>query len=136
MASCVQTDPFETDGQEVGGLDVGRKVKMVAQIIVPARKRAFCGLFVGGDGAHRCIGTVIGEHAIDGEAEVADEIIVVVGLPVDRGAVRHAREGIYGPVFLHEVRSRSPTGAGILLRTRLVIIIQAASPEELGVRCG
>src|SRR6185503_20786968 len=43
LAIGMQAERVEGDRQQIGGLDVGRKIKVVAQIIVTARERAFDG---------------------------------------------------------------------------------------------
>src|SRR5262245_18860349 len=98
---------------------------MVAQIIVIAREGALGALFVGQNDSDWRVVAVEGGDARDRHRVFAGEVIIIVPLLSDFGAVGASGKRIDRPIFLHE--------AGIgpsAISERPIIVILAASPGE------
>ena len=119
------------DRSYVSGLEVGWKVKVVTQIIVAARERALCRLFIRRNVADRRVTAIICENAVDSEGKASGEIVVIVALLVDLGAIGDTWQRIDGAVLLDE----AGVGAAAIA-CRPAAIVLATHPEELSVGCG
>ena len=131
FCTVVQIKCVERDVHLVIRPQGGRKVKVIAQVVVVGCKGALGTFFIGQNDTHRGVGAIGGDDSVDGGRIFACEVVIVVALLSDFRAVRTSRKRIDAAIFLDEARVWAAA-----IPERPAIIVSAAGPGEYNARDG